>query len=166
MGATKTIKELLAVKDMELQIFCWVMPSEVEDSQDDELQVLCKFNIQKGGRFRIFGEYSDTHKNGTIQKVWQEHGFEVETSSKAKNEIYKVLGDKFEAAKRTIKEYVFPGQGTTAKDETQIFDEDDLLLPEALYKRLPLDKESLDEFVELNTKIGAIESKSAKDRCL
>ena len=70
MGATKTIQDLLAVKDMELQIFCWVMPSEVKDGQDDELQVLCKFIIQKGGRFRIFGEYSDTHKNGTIQKVW------------------------------------------------------------------------------------------------
>ena len=90
----------------------------------------------------------------------------MKTSSKAKNEIYKVLGDKFEAAKRTIKEYLFPGQSTTAKNETQIFDEDDLLLTEALYKRLPLNKESLDEFVSLSTKIGAIESTSAKDRCL
>jgi hypothetical protein len=30
---------------------------------------------------------------------------------KAKVEIYKVLGDKFQFAKKTLKEYLFPGSG-------------------------------------------------------
>jgi hypothetical protein len=50
----------------------------------------------------------------------------VETSSKAKVEIYKVLGDKFEFAKKTLKEYLVPGSGVIEGNDNDIFDKDNL----------------------------------------
>lgn len=46
--------------------------------------------------------------------------------SKAKNEAYKVLADKFESPKIVIKEDLFLKQGT-AESERTYFDEDNLL---------------------------------------